>query len=141
MSGQIIDNRYGFANDIARQADRLKQAPAGTDAARKAAGQAAAGQEATFRELLDRSLDKKISFSKHAGMRVRDRNIEIGESELGRLAEACDKAGEKGLKDTLIVMDGSVFIVNADSKTVVTVVGKNEMQGNVFTNIEGAVFL
>jgi flagellar operon protein len=38
-------------------------------------------------------------------------------------------------------MNDSAFIVNARNKVVVTVVDKNEMKDNIFTNIEGAVFL
>jgi flagellar operon protein len=132
----MIDNKYNLSNDIARQVDRLRQASPGGGRERDKAV-----TETSFRELLDRSLEKKLSFSKHADMRVRGRNIEIGESDLSKLSDACDKAGEKGIKDALIVMNDSVFIVNASSKTVVTVVDKNEMTGNIFTNIEGAVFL
>ena len=38
-------------------------------------------------------------------------------------------------------MDDSAFIVNAKNKVVITVIDKSEMKDNVFTNIDGAIFI
>lgn len=91
----------------------------------------------SFKEMLDR----QISFSKHANMRTEQRKIEISSKDLSRLGDACNKASEKGIKDALIVMNDSAFIVNAKNKVVITVMDKNEMKDNVFSNIDGAIFI
>ena len=38
-------------------------------------------------------------------------------------------------------MNDSAFIVNAPNRTVITVVDKDEMKSNIFTNIDGALFI
>ncbi|MDR1571947.1 MAG: flagellar biosynthesis protein [Clostridiales Family XIII bacterium] len=136
MSDQTIDSRYNLNNSIARQAERIGQKPSDSG---RAQGANESGN--SFRELLDRRLERQVSFSRHAGQRAQERNIEIGEGDLDRLGDACERASQKGVRDALIVMNDSAFIVNAGSKVVVTVVDKNELKENIFTNIEGAVFL
>jgi flagellar operon protein len=136
MTTDQINNKYNLASDIVRRTERLNQTPEKNG---RNAGAVESGN--SFRELLDRQLEKTVSFSKHADLRARERNIEIGEDDLDRLGEACERASRKGVRDALIVMNDSAFIVNAGSKVVVTVVDKNEMKDNIFTNIEGAVFL
>jgi flagellar operon protein len=131
-----VNNRYDLSNNIARQAERLRQKPESNGAAR---GEVGSGN--SFREMLESQLGRGVSFSKHAGIRAQERNIRLGEGDLAKLGDACDRASEKGVRDALIVMNDSAFIVNAGSKVVVTVVDKNEMKENIFTNIEGAVFL
>ena len=50
------------------------------------------------------------------------------------------KAGEKGIKDSLVLVDKMAFIVNVPSQTVVTAMDQDEAtDSNVFTNIDGAV--
>mgnify|MGYP000887686361 FL=1 len=60
---------------------------------------------------------------------------------MNRLEAACERAQQKGIRDALIVMEDSAFIINAPNKVIITVVDKNEMKSNVFTNIDGAVFI
>ena len=131
-----IDNRYNLSNNIIRQTDKPTQTPGEKNAVK---GETKSGY--SFREVLNRRIDNNISFSKHAHNRATERKIEIGEGELGMLSDACERASKKGIRDALIVMNDSAFIVNAGRKVVVTVVDKNELKGNIFTNIEGAVFL
>ena len=57
-----------------------------------------------------------------------------------KLVDAVDKAGSKGVKDTLVVMDKMAFVVNVRNRTVITAMNSGELKDNVFTNIDGAVF-
>jgi flagellar operon protein len=135
----MIKGGYNPHTSIAERAARLPSKTGGQD---PRAAEIEAGK--SFRELLNRRIEgerKELSFSKHADLRAKERNIAIEASDLSRLSEACDRAVSKGVRDALIVMNDSAFIVNAGSKVVVTVVDKNEMKDNIFTNIEGAVFL
>ena len=51
--------------------------------------------------------------------------------------EGTDRARQKGIKESLIVVDELAFIVNVKNNTVVTAVGDSE--DKIFTNIDGAV--
>ena len=131
-----INNRYNLSDAIIRQTEQLNQArPKAQETGRPIQG------GPSFQEVLNRQLAEKISFSKHANQRTEERNISLSQGDLIRLGEACDKAQQKGIKDALVVMKDSAFIVNAPSKVVITVIDNNEMNNNVFTNIDGAVFI
>lgn len=80
-----------------------------------------------------------VNFSKHAMNRVLQRNIDLSAENLSRLNEGIRLADEKGLNDTLILVDSAAYIVSVKNNTVITTVASNELQGNVFTNIDGAV--
>ncbi|MCL2055931.1 MAG: flagellar protein [Oscillospiraceae bacterium] len=101
---------------------------------------------ASFREVLGRAVqqkqaEKQLTLSKHAMNRVGQRGIELSAHDIRRMEKAVDKAGDKGVTDTLVFMNNAAFIVNVPSKTVVTVVDGSDAQENVFTNINGAVIL
>lgn len=136
MSNEITGNRYNLTDAIIRQTERINTTTGRTDTA---AGQVNGGK--SFQEILNEQLQQRISFSKHANQRTEERNIQISDNDLNRLEDACDKAQQKGIRDALIVMNDSAFIVNAPNKVVITVVDKNEMKSNVFTNIDGALFI
>ncbi len=78
-----------------------------------------------------------LRFSKHANQRLASRNIDLSSSQLERLEAGTNKAREKGIKESLVMVDDLAFIVNVPSKTVVTAV--NDTEESVFTNIDGAV--
>ena len=80
-----------------------------------------------------------VKFSKHAMNRLSMRNIELTADQMERLNHGKNEAGEKGIKDSLILIDQLAFIVNVPSSTVVTAMDQTENKNNVFTNIDGAV--
>lgn len=82
-----------------------------------------------------------LKFSKHALGRLNDRNIELSEGQLERLNEGAQKAGQKGIRDSLVIVDELAFIVNVPNQTVVTAMDSTETSNNVFTNINGAVIM
>ena len=82
-----------------------------------------------------------LRFSKHAATRLTDRNIELTNGQLKRLQDGAIKAGEKGIQESLVIVDQLAFIVNIPNKTVVTAMDQTETQDNVFTNIDGAVIM
>ena len=83
--------------------------------------------------------DTDVKFSKHAVNRLNDRNIELTRDQMMRLKEGARQAGEKGIRDSLILVDQLAFIVNVPNHTVVTAMDQTENNSNVFTNIDGAV--
>ncbi|MCR5691907.1 MAG: flagellar protein [Eubacterium sp.] len=79
----------------------------------------------------------ELKFSKHASQRLETRNINISEEVRERLQDATSQAREKGMKESLVLVDNLAFIVNVKSNTVVTAV--NDTSHAVFTNIDGAI--
>ena len=136
MVNQISGGRYNLNDSIVRQSNRINSS---VDKTGTADGRI--NNSSSFQEILNEKLNQGISFSKHANQRVEERSIKISENDMGRLGDACDKAQQKGIREALIVMENSAFIINAPNKVVITVVDKNEMKSNVFTNIDGALFL
>ena len=82
-----------------------------------------------------------LKFSKHALGRLTDRGIELDTSQLERLNQGAAKAEEKGIRDSLVIVDQLAFIVNVPNQTVVTAMDSTETNENVFTNINGAVIM
>ena len=97
----------------------------------------------SFKAILQDKLDSSqgVNFSRHAMNRVMERNIDLSDENIERLNEGVKLAGEKGLDDTLILLDNAAFIVSVRNNTVITTVSRDEMTGNVFTNIDGTVVI
>jgi flagellar operon protein len=82
-----------------------------------------------------------LKFSAHALNRIKERSIPMNGDLMGRLQKAVDTAALKGAKESLILSDDAAFIVSVKNKTVITVVDRNQMSGNVFTNIDSTVVI
>lgn len=97
----------------------------------------------SFEEILKQKQDvtenSELKFSKHASMRLEDRHISLSQEQSERLETGVLKASEKGMNESLVIVDSLAFIVSVPNKTVVTAVDQTESDGNIFTNIDGAV--
>lgn len=80
-----------------------------------------------------------LKFSQHASQRLQERKIALDASTMARVNDAIDKAAAKGVEDTLVLTDRAALIVNTKNRTVVTAMDRNNLAGNIFTNIDGAV--
>lgn len=104
-------------------------------------------QGMSFEEILHKQQIQKqqpaenVKFSKHAANRLNDRNIELTDKQLERLNDGTKKAGEKGIRDSLVLVDQLAFIVNTKSNTVITAMDQTEADENIYTNIDGAVII
>lgn len=83
----------------------------------------------------------ELRFSKHAANRLADRKLTLSDDQLNRLTEGAKKAGEKGIKESLVMVDQLAFIVNVPNNTVITAMDQTQANENVFTNIDGAVIV
>ncbi|HKM05125.1 MAG TPA: TIGR02530 family flagellar biosynthesis protein [Lachnospiraceae bacterium] len=95
-------------------------------------------QRTTNKEVID---NRTLKFSKHAINRLEDRNILLTDNQLERLSDGTRKASEKGINESLVLVDQLAFIVNIPNKTVVTAMDQTETKENIFTNIDGAVIV
>lgn len=94
----------------------------------------------SFQDILSsRQTTGDVKFSKHAAGRLAERNIELTEGQMERLNEGAAKAQQKGIRDSLVIVDQLAFIVNIPNSTVVTAMDQQDTKENVFTNIDGAV--
>ena len=83
-----------------------------------------------------------VQFSKHAMERINERNIDLSEdNKLDRLNRAVELAGEKGSADALVMIDTTAFLVSVKNNKVITTLSADDMQGNIFTNIDSTVIM
>lgn len=95
-----------------------------------------------FNKVLQQEIDRNsgLKFSKHAELRMQSRDITLTQTQKDKITQALKRAEQKGVKDSLVLMDDIAFVVNVKSRTVITAVNSSELQDNVFTNIDGAIF-
>ncbi|NLM14014.1 MAG: flagellar biosynthesis protein [Epulopiscium sp.] len=86
-------------------------------------------------------LNNQVKFSKHATMRLNSRQIELSDEQIKKLQRGIEKAEEKGIRDSLVLIDKIALVVNVRSRTVVTALDSNGEKEAVFTNIDGAVIV
>lgn len=124
-----IDSFWGLSLDAAAQ--RLTQSTRSE------------GSTYTFEEvLLEAAVKEEMPvFSRHAKMRMCERDIALTQGDMLRLQDAIGLASQKGVQKTLVLMDQRAFIVSVPDNTVVTAMNGCELKQNVFTQIDGAVII
>ena len=87
------------------------------------------------------AVKQPLKFSAHAMQRLKDRKIALDQATMSRVTSAIDKAASKGVQDTLVLTKDAALIVSVKNRTVVTAMDRSSLDGNVFTNIDGAVIV
>ncbi len=101
-------------------------------------------QSISFENILQQKVDENSSvlkFSKHASQRLSDRNINLTNEQMDRLNKGAKLSEEKGISESLVLMDDYAFIVNTKNNTVITAMEQDQAGENVYTNIDGAVLV
>ncbi|MFZ3230879.1 MAG: TIGR02530 family flagellar biosynthesis protein [Pseudobdellovibrio sp.] len=144
-----------LTNGLNRIADLIPTKPTEI---KKSEGEIGKEGQASFKDVLNQStasvgltqpikqdakvdLGNNIKFSNHAIERMQSRGISYSPEDMTKLNQAVSKAAAKGSKDTLILMDQSALIVSIKNNTVVTVMDKNALKENVFTNIDSTIVI
>lgn len=105
-------------------------------------GQAGGGFGAMLQqELVKSGQAQNVAFSKHAISRAQERGIEVTPDLMDQLAGSVIRAQAKGAVNILAMDTEKAFIINVPSAKVITAITQEEMKENIFTNIDGAVFL
>ena len=108
-------------------------------AAQSGAGNAYTATPTTAEQL---EIMSGVNFSRHAVERINQRNIDVLSGEkLRRLSKGVELAESKGSDDALVIVDRTAFVVSVRSNKVITAVDADDMQGNVFTNIDSTVIM
>lgn len=100
-------------------------------------------KENSFKEMFSQELarERNVNFSKHASQRLFSRGIFLSDESLGKIADAIDKAGAKGSKDTLILTDKAALVVSVPERTVVTAFDRDKLREGIVTKIDSAVII
>jgi len=94
----------------------------------------------SFDQVLDAQLQGgSVRFSKHAADRMESRGIRFSAGEITRLQSAVELASARGSRDSLVLLGETALVVSVKNNTVVTVMDKEGLKGNLFTNIDSAV--
>jgi flagellar operon protein len=117
------------------QPNSIKQIKTNTIQQKKNAG--------NFNNILNDQIKKngEIKFSKHAMNRLEQRDISLSFEEKGRISKALSIAGNKGIKETLILMDNKIFVASVRNRTIITATLEGQLKESTFTNIDGAVII
>jgi len=128
---------------------QIAETPTGRMTAQLDVGPGPSFQQALLREVPNSKLRHGgatptapvLRFSQHAIDRMRSRGVQMSPDLMGRLESGVAKAAAKGSKDTLVLSPDSAFVVSVKNNTVVTVMDRDQMKDNVFTNIDSTVFI
>lgn len=98
-------------------------------------------KQESFDKIFQEALNKGLKFSGHAINRLQTRNIEFTPEDIEKLNNAVNKAKEKGVNESLILLGDTALIVSIKNNTVITALNGESMKENVFTNIDSAIIV
>ncbi|MEA3362554.1 MAG: TIGR02530 family flagellar biosynthesis protein [Thermodesulfobacteriota bacterium] len=102
--------------------------------------QPGAGGVGSFDQLLQNKIESGgVKFSRHATGRMESRGINFSSNQMQRLESAVSQVNAKGGRESLVMLDNTALVVSVKNDTVVTVVDREQLKNNVFTNIDSAV--
>ena len=84
---------------------------------------------------------QQVKISKHAQQRIKERNIQIDQKQWQAIGEKMSEARQKGVTDSLVVMENAALLVSTKNHTIVTAMGREEATSRVFTNINGTILI
>ncbi len=82
-----------------------------------------------------------VRFSRHADERLRRRGLQISTSMRVQLITAIDTLAGKGGRSALVMFDQLILLVSVSKRTVITVMGRESLNKNVFTDIDSVIFI
>lgn len=97
----------------------------------------------SFSNELKQAIDKSghLKISKHARTRMEQRNIEISPAKWQQIEEKITEAKAKGVKEPLVLLKNAALVVSAKNNTVITMMPRNEANGQIFNNIDGTIIV
>ena len=92
----------------------------------------------SFKEILDEKIfkDNSISFSDRASKILNEINGHLTTEQMNRLESGLGKLKKKGIVSGILLMDSTAFVLNVKNQTVVTTIGQNRIQENIFSNFD-----
>nr|WP_031335591.1 MULTISPECIES: TIGR02530 family flagellar biosynthesis protein [Virgibacillus] len=98
---------------------------------------------ASFKDILASQQQeiKGLTISKHATDRLQERNIQITEKQWRMIENKVAEAKEKGITDSLVVLEQASLLISTKNNTVVTAMDRNDAMNRIFTNINGTILI
>ncbi len=109
--------------------------------AQGAGGAAPPPKNGAFAPILQQQLKERANatVSTHARARVEQRGVSLQGPNAERLSKALDRAQEKNIKTSLILLDGVAVLANVAERRIITTMNTAQAKDRVFTNIDGVV--
>ncbi|AWE06680.1 flagellar protein [Lysinibacillus sp. 2017] len=95
----------------------------------------------SFIDHLKQATTQELKISKHASVRLNERNISISDSEWQEITEKVFEARDKGVNQPLVILDQAALVISAKNATVITALDRAEAKQQLFTNIDGTIVL
>lgn len=133
----ILQNNYASIERMRQQLGTGKQVLPKADNKVETKNSSTSFEQVLQQKEQETTAKSSLHFSKHANERLASRQISLSMEQVQRLENSADRAREKGIQESLIMVDSLAFIVNVKNNTVITAV--NDVKDAVFTNIDGAV--
>lgn len=83
----------------------------------------------------------KVIVSKHAQVRMNQRNIEIDAGTWSKIDGKIQQAKKMGITDALVLTKQAALVVSAKNNTVITAMDRKEASTQIFTNINGTILI
>lgn len=96
-------------------------------------------QKSQFHKIFEETL-YSFKISKHCQGRIISREIEFNAGDIEKLERAINKAETKGSKESLVLLKDKMFLVSVKNRTIISVFDPQNLEKNVFTNIDSVVF-
>lgn len=87
------------------------------------------------------STNRKLAISKHAQLRMNQRNIDINSTTWSKIEAQIQQAQKMGVTDSLVLTKEAALVVSAKNNTVITAMGRDEASSQIFTNINGTILI
>ncbi len=87
------------------------------------------------------NLKQPLQISNHASKRMMERNIQLDNQTLDKINDGLYEAKAKGANESLILYDDVIMIASVTNNTIITAMDKNNIDSNVITNIDSAIFI
>lgn len=102
---------------------------------------APASAPGAFGKVLNTELQRRanLSLSGHAQVRFEQRDLALDPVAVQRLSSALDKAHDKGIRTSVIMLDGMAMVANVTDRRIVTALNAAQAKERVFTNVDGVV--
>jgi len=99
---------------------------------------------AQFNALFNQQLNnvkQPLQISNHASKRMMERNIHLDPQAMDKINDGLYEAKAKGANESLILYDDVIMIASVTNNTIITAMDKNNIDSNVITNIDSAIFI
>ncbi len=87
------------------------------------------------------STNGKLTISKHAQLRMNQRNIDIDSATWSKIESRVQQAKKMGVTESLVLTENEALIVSAKNNTVITAMNRQEATAQIFTNINGTILI